>query len=132
MSPDVTALRTAAIAAALLLSAAGCGSSPSVSGPAGSSAAASGAGNAPAVTSTVFAVSDYMFPPLTVAPGTTIRAVDGDDEPHTVTFDDRSFTTVTFDKSHPVTFTAPTRPGSYAFHCKVHPSMHGTIVVRQP
>lgn len=81
---------------------------------------------------TVFAVANYMFPPLTVAPGTTIRAVDGDGEPHTVTFDNGSFTTVTFDKTHSVSFTAPTRPGSYAIHCTVHPSMHGTIVVRQP
>ena len=73
-----------------------------------------------------------MFPALTVAPGAMVRAVDGDDEPHTVTFDDGSFTTATFDKTHPVTFTAPSQPGTYAIHCKVHPSMHGTIVVRQP
>lgn len=123
------ALRSAAIAAVLLLSAGGCGSSSSTSGSAVSSAVASGAGTGAAVT---FTVANYMFPPLTVAPGATVRAVDGDGEAHTVTFDDGSFTTVTFDSTHPVTFTAPTAPGSYAIHCKVHPSMHGTIVVHQP
>jgi plastocyanin len=26
--------------------------------------------------------------------------------------------------------TAPTEPGEYAFHCKYHPSMHGTLTVK--
>lgn len=81
---------------------------------------------------TIFTVANYLFPALTVAPGGRIRAVDGDEEPHTVTFDDGSFSTVTFDKGHQITFNAPTKPGSYAIHCKVHPNMRGTLVVRQP
>jgi plastocyanin len=28
------------------------------------------------------------------------------------------------------TLTAPTEPGEYAFHCKYHPSMHGTLTVK--
>lgn len=28
------------------------------------------------------------------------------------------------------TFTAPTTPGSYAYHCTFHPGMHGTLVVK--
>ena len=28
------------------------------------------------------------------------------------------------------TFTAPTKPGSYAYHCTFHPGMHGTVIVR--
>ncbi len=28
------------------------------------------------------------------------------------------------------TLTAPTEPGEYAFHCKYHPSMHGTLIVK--
>jgi len=27
-------------------------------------------------------------------------------------------------------FTAPTEPGEYAFHCNYHPSMHGTLIVK--
>ena len=77
-----------------------------------------------------YEVSKYAFPSLTVAPGTTVRVSDGDDEPHTVTADDGSFDTGSFEKTHPGTFTAPRKPGRYAISCKVHPSMHGTIVVR--
>ncbi|MGI8612722.1 MAG: cupredoxin domain-containing protein [Nocardioidaceae bacterium] len=28
------------------------------------------------------------------------------------------------------TFTAPTKPGSYPYHCTYHSSMHGTLVVK--
>jgi plastocyanin len=28
------------------------------------------------------------------------------------------------------TFTAPTQPGSYPFHCSIHPFMKGTLVVK--
>lgn len=67
---------------------------------------------------------------MTVAPGTKVTVVDGDDEPHTVTADDGAFDTGSLDKTHPGSFTAPSKPGAYAIHCKVHPSMHGTIIVR--
>lgn len=114
-----------------MLFVAACGSTTAATGSAG--AVVSSTSTAAAVrTPAVFTVGHYMFPALTVAPGAMIRAVDGDDEPHTLTFDDGSFTTATFDKTHPVTFAAPTTPGAYAIHCKVHPSMRGTIVVRQP
>jgi plastocyanin len=28
------------------------------------------------------------------------------------------------------TFTAPTAPGTYAYHCTYHPNMHGTLTVK--
>jgi plastocyanin len=28
------------------------------------------------------------------------------------------------------TFTAPTRPGVYAYHCAFHPAMHGALTVQ--
>ena len=132
----MTVLQPTAVAAVLLLSASACGST-NTPGTAPSHPVTTASSSAAAVVTvvtvaTVATVANYLFSPLTVAPGATITAVDGDDEPHTVTFDDGSFTTVTFDKTHPVTFTAPSKPGTYAIHCKVHPSMHGTIVVRQP
>jgi plastocyanin len=116
----------------MLFSAAACGSTPASTGSGAGAVVGSTSTAAAAGTPATFTVANYMFPSLTVAPGALIRAVDGDDEPHTVTFDDGTFTTATFDKTHPVTFAAPSEPGTYAIHCKVHPSMHGTIVVRQP
>jgi plastocyanin len=47
---------------------------------------------------------------------------------HTVTAD----TGDAFDdpaRAGTTTFTAPTEPGSYPFHCEIHPEMHGTLVV---
>lgn len=77
-----------------------------------------------------YVVKDYMFPPLTVAPGQRVRVADGDDEPHTLTAADGSFDTGPFDKSDPGTFTAPSKPGTYEVVCKIHPSMRGTLTVR--
>jgi len=71
-----------------------------------------------------------MFPPLTVAPGAVVNVRDDDDEPHTVTADAGGFSTASFDVTSPGEVTAPTTPGTYKIHCSLHPSMHGTIVVR--
>jgi len=75
-------------------------------------------------------VKGYQFPPITAAAGSTLKLIDADDEPHTVTADDGSFDVGPFNPSMPATLTVPTTPGSYAFHCKVHPTMHGTLVVQ--
>ena len=111
--PPHTLLAAAALAVLLT----GCASSsPS---PAAPSAAVDG-----------YVVKDYGFAPLTAAPGQTVRVVNGDDEPHTVTAKDGSFDTGSFDKSEPGSFTAPSQPGTYPIVCTVHPSMHGTLTVR--
>ncbi len=98
--------------------------------PQGSSAPPAGdpaAGASPTVT---YRVADYTFPALTVAPGTRVQVVDGDDESHTVTAEDGSFDTGSFNPDTPGRFTAPTKPGTYRITCTIHPSMHGEIVVR--
>ncbi len=105
---------------------AACGSSGAAS-PAATNSATQAAAAGSGVT---YTVAQYKLPALTVAPGTKVTVVDGDDEPHTVTADGGAFDTGSFDKTNPGSFTAPSKPGSYAIHCKVHPSMHGTIIVR--
>lgn len=107
----------AAAAAALLLS--GCGSDEPTTPAAAAPVPADG-----------YLVKDYTFTPITVSPGQVVRVLDGDDEPHTVTAEDGSFDTGSFDKSEPGTFTAPSKPGTYKFLCSIHPSMHGTLIVR--
>ena len=77
-------------------------------------------------------VQNYSFPPITIAPGSSVKFVDRDGEPHTVTADDATFSVGPFDSTNPVTLTAPSSPGRYTFHCKIHPTMHGVLVVRQP
>lgn len=128
-------LLPASVPVVLLLAACG-SSSPSGSGgygatgPSATSASPAGPAAAAGGAVTMYTVAQYTLPPLTVAPGTTVQVTDGDDEPHTVTADDGAFDTGSFDKNHPGTFTAPSKPGTYAVSCTIHPSMHGTITVR--
>jgi len=75
-------------------------------------------------------VQGYKFPSITAAAGSTLTLVDRDLEPHTVTADDGAFGSKPFSTSKSATLTVPTSPGSYAFHCKIHPTMHGTLVVQ--
>lgn len=48
---------------------------------------------------------------------------------HTVTMDDGGGFDVAVSGEETETFVASQDPGSYAFHCKIHPSMTGTLVI---
>lgn len=102
--------------------------SASVAPPPGASQATS-AQAAPSSTVT-YVVQDYSFPSLVVAPGQVVRVIDRDPEPHTVTADGGAFDTGSVDSTTPGSFTAPKAPGRYPFSCRVHPTMHGILVVR--
>ncbi|GAC1326713.1 MAG: hypothetical protein NVSMB13_12210 [Mycobacteriales bacterium] len=106
-----------------VLGLAACGGGSKSAGTASPPAAAAGGQQ-------VLTVKSFKFADITVAPGATIRLVNEDDEPHTVTADDKSFDSKTFDKKAPGSLVAPSKPGTYKFHCEVHPSMHGTLTVR--
>ncbi|MDQ2756457.1 MAG: hypothetical protein M3Y71_07825 [Actinomycetota bacterium] len=84
---------------------------------------------APSTPPALFTIKTYAFPAFTASPGQTITLRDEDSEPHTVTADDRSFDSGTFDNTTPGTLTVPTTPGVHPVHCTVHPSMHGTLTV---
>lgn len=77
----------------------------------------------------------YAFNPtmLTVSVGTTVIWTNNTTAPHTVTSDDGK----TFDSgaSNPISSGSSfsfkfTRPGTYKYHCQIHPSMLATIVVK--
>jgi plastocyanin len=65
----------------------------------------------------------------TVAPGTTVMVTNQDSVAHTVTADQGSAFDVTVPAGGMVHFTAPTKPGTYAYHCTYHAEMHGTLTV---
>jgi plastocyanin len=107
-----------------------------LTGCSGSSAGASSGGSAPAAGSgtsggsgTAITIKDFTFTvPASVSPGATVSVHNMDGLAHTVTADDGGF-----DSPAPAgnsSFTAPTKPGSYPFHCSIHPEMHGTLVVK--
>jgi plastocyanin len=75
-------------------------------------------------------VANFAFGPVTVMvkPGTTVTWTNQDEDEHTVTANDGSFSSspLTTGATYTHTFTAP---GTYQYHCAIHPFMHGTVVV---
>lgn len=77
-------------------------------------------------------INNYRFTPKSIAvkPGTTITWTNRqEDDDHTVTADDGSFDTGVIKHaggSAQLTFSTE---GTFAYHCKIHPTMHGTVVV---
>jgi len=115
---------------ALLL--AGCGGgSGSASGasakPSGSSSQTTSAGASIAVK-----ISNFKFSPasLTVKQGAGVTVTNEDSAAHTVTADDgHSFDTGDLSQGATQTISV-SKPGSYPYHCTIHPFMHGTLVVK--
>lgn len=81
---------------------------------------------------TVAEISGFKFTPeiLTVKAGQTVKFTNRDSVAHTVTADDgTSFESGLLGKDQSGTIVAPSKPGSYGFHCSPHPNMKGTLVV---
>jgi plastocyanin len=68
--------------------------------------------------------------PLTVAPGTQINIANNDSVEHSVTSETEGAFDVEVDGHESKTLTAPTQAGEYPFHCKYHPNMKGTLIVK--
>jgi plastocyanin len=68
--------------------------------------------------------------PISVPPGSQIAIKNDDSVEHSVTSDTAGKFSVDVDGNEQGTLTVPTEPGEYAFHCKYHPSMHGTLTVK--
>jgi plastocyanin len=82
---------------------------------------------------TVVHIRDDAFVPasLTVRAGATVTFVNDDDDAHTATADDGSWDSEGLNQHQRWSRAFPAA-GTVAYHCTVHPMMHGTIVVRSP
>jgi plastocyanin len=69
-------------------------------------------------------IKNFAFNPpnATVAPGTTVTWVNDDQVPHTVTANDGAFDSGTLQPGQSYSF-AFDKPGTYAYHCNIHPYM---------
>lgn len=79
-------------------------------------------------------ISNSLFNPsvITVQPGEVIVVENLDFMGHSVTSDTPGlFDTGVVASGETMTFTAPTTPGEYGYHCTPHPSMKGVIVVAE-
>jgi plastocyanin len=100
-------------------------------------AATSGGTSAPAGTDGTAApaggsgltISGFAFPAgVSGAAGATITVVNDDPATHTVTADDGAFD-VEVGGGEQADLVLPDEPGTYAFHCNIHGSMQGSLVV---
>jgi plastocyanin len=76
-------------------------------------------------------IHQFKFEPaqLTVPVGATVTWTNGDEETHTVTATDRTYTSTGLE--HAETFTHRfTAAGTYTYFCALHPHMTATVVVR--
>ena len=130
-----TRARTASIiaAGALLLAVPACGSSDDDGGspaPTTTTASPKDTGNveSAASTGTKIVIKDFDFTPKTLeakAGSVTVQNEDGTN--HSVTADDGAFDTGRFDSG--TKQLDVTEPGTYTYHCAVHPFMTGKLVV---
>ena len=104
---------------------------PTTSAPGGGEATNSD-DNGPAAASGTITIQNFAFgAPLTVRPGAMIKITNMDAAAHDIASDDgETFRTPLLNHGESATFTAPTQPGSYPFHCDYHGNMHGTLVVK--
>lgn len=138
--PVVVLVAAGAVGVALL---SGCGSSGGGGQQAGSSSSAvaaapssssssssSSSGSGMPATATTIMIQDFQYrTPPSVSPGSTVSVMNMDDVAHTVTADSGAFDLKT-PPGQTVTFTAPTTPGTYPYHCTYHGNMHGVLVVK--
>jgi plastocyanin len=135
------------VTAILAVAVVGCGSSAKPS-PATSIAAATGSSSAAAPSATslpatstgelstspaaaMIMIHSFKYTtPLTVGPGATVSVMNMDDENHTVTSDRAGLFDDKATAGQTTTFTAPTTPGTYPYHCTYHSNMHGVLLVK--
>jgi plastocyanin len=116
--------------AAATLGVAGCGSGSLTSDTATATVTPEPVRASAVVPNTITIQSFAFGSPLTVRPGQSISVVNMDSAPHTVTADVGQSFDAAVGPASQATFLAPTAPGSYPFHCTVHPDMHGTLIVQ--
>jgi plastocyanin len=75
-------------------------------------------------------IANFNFGPatITVPAGSSVTWTNSDDDAHSVVADDKAFRSAPLDTGESYSFTFAT-PGTYAYHCGLHPQMHGKVVV---
>lgn len=129
-----------AVATVLLLSSAlvtGCGDSAgstttaapgTTAGPATTVAPGSTAPGGPRTIQVIMTNRSYDPKDVTINVGDTVMWVNEDAPRHDVVADNGEFKSELFDEGGTFSFTFDT-PGTYPYHCSIHPGMEGTVIV---
>ena len=114
------------VAAVAIIAAACNGTGSTAYGAPASTAATTTAATAPNAAT----IKGFSFQPdvLKVKVGAKVTWTNDDTVAHTVTADTNSFASGNLQPGGSFSF-AFTRPGTYAYHCSIHPSMHGSVIV---
>jgi plastocyanin len=85
----------------------------------------------PVVTTSV-SLRNLAFSPrsIQVSPGATVDFTNNDGIAHNITFSSATIHGATDFQTGSRSVVMPTAPGSYAYHCTIHPGMAGTILVQ--
>jgi len=117
------------LTAALLTACGGTQPSPQSAAPLTSAPSSPSASQA-AGSEIVISNMSYTVPP-SVSPGQQLTIVNNDSANHTVTADENNLFDIRVSGGGgSSSFTAPTTPGTYPFHCKYHANMHGVLTVK--
>jgi len=106
---------------------------PTVTAPTTSGTPAADA-TTPAGSAAALRIEGFGYDPvsLTVAPGAMVEVTNADSAEHTVTSEAKGkFDAAEIKQNEPVTFKAPSEPGTYKYICTYHSTMHGTLVVKE-
>ncbi len=78
-------------------------------------------------------VQGFTFDPieLTITAGTTVQWTNMDSAKHTISADDGSWGSGNLGQGATFSFTFD-QPGTFAYHCEIHPTMAATIIVTAP
>jgi plastocyanin len=97
---------------------------------AGTGSALPTTGTQPAKTATTITIKNFGYTVSgPAAPGSKVTVTNNDETAHTVTADTGSAFDVTIEPGKTQTITAPSKAGTYKFHCTFHAEMHGTLTV---
>lgn len=73
----------------------------------------------------------FQPPAVTIKVNSTVTWTNSEQAPHTVTADDGSFDSGTLSPYGGNFKHLFSRPGTFTYHCSIHPSMHGTVTVTE-
>lgn len=88
---------------------------------------------APSPAPAVVHLKNFAYVPetVTIRPGQSVRFVQDDETPHTITASDNSFDSGNLDKGKSWTHAFP-KEGTYAYFCAYHTYMKGKVIVKAP
>jgi plastocyanin len=76
-------------------------------------------------------VKEFKFKPeaISVARGTTVTWLNGDEEPHTIASTDGVFRSSALESGDRFSYTF-SKPGTYHYFCAIHPHMRADVIVQ--